>query len=226
MWEPTPEEIMKAVLIALCDHRKKSDALFIHGSPMDDPYINNGVLNMSANAVHVGMVPLIVLNGISEKTAREKHLCYPGYEPWARELINLGIDPPQILTIPACNHTAAESEALLKLAEQKSWRTLNIISAPHHQLRCFLQIIASMEKLGIDLDVYNLTFSLLGNTTREMKKPLLGGGEITGTIWDHIAAETQRIIKYAQKDGVGYTPHATIPEMLAYVKKRDKRNLS
>jgi hypothetical protein len=80
--------------------------------------------------------------------------------------------------------------------------------------------VASMEKLGINANVYNKTFHTM-DWKGQLSKPLLGGGEIKGLVMDHVAAEYERIVKYAQKGGIGYTRHATIQEMFEYLKKRN-----
>jgi hypothetical protein len=136
-------------------------------------------------------------------------------------LAHLDVPAINISLIPPAEHTAKESGEVLKLARERGWRTVTIASQPHHQLRCFLQIIELMGKMKFWINVYNLTSCYLPQT-RRMAKPLLGGGVLEGTIQDHIAGEYERILKYAQKDGDGFTPHATIPEALAYLDRRNR----
>ena len=102
---------------------------------------------------------------------------------------------------------------------------------PFHQLRCFLQMITLMEETGIWLKVYNRSFTLRGvDWQRSVKRAIRNGANLLGMtdmkepMEIHIAADYERIVKYAQDPaltGQQYTRHATIPEMFRYVAKRD-----
>ena len=55
------------------------------------------------------------------------------------------------------------------------------------------------------------------------EKGVLGGQSFRGTLVDaHIREEYERLIKYADKDGTGYTPHATLEELIDYYQWRDQ----
>lgn len=220
VWKPTSEETMKALLMVLCDEARKTDCLFWHGSPTNSTEHNFEAAKEIANLYHSYCTRTIIINGLSRRTCKERHLCYPGHEDFTNELEFAGVSPQNITAIPPANHTAAESETLLVMMKERGWESVTIVSQPHHQLRCFLQIIASMKKLGIFVSVYNRTSPKV-SWREPPKKPLLGGGEIDGTLVDHVQGEHDRIVKYADPTGTGYSLNATIPEMFEYLKTRD-----
>lgn len=222
MWHPSSEEMMKALLMVLTDTgiEAPTECLFWHGSPTNSRSHDRYAARSIAKFYRAGGTDNIVVNGMDGKTCKERNLCYPGHEMFIGELRSLGVAAEDITMIPPSNHTAAESENLLRMCLQRNWKSVTITSAPHHQLRCFLQIIASMTKLGIRVDAYNRTFYEV-DWREPLKKPLLDGGEIDGMLVDHVQAEHDRIVKYANADGVQFTKNATIPEMFDYLKTRE-----
>lgn len=219
-WEPTSAEMMKAMLAVLLDKEAATDCLFWHGSPTDSARQTRAQAGMIAHLDRTAWFGKVIINGLTGGTCNAKNLCYPGAEIFRAALVSLGVNDGDIIEIPPANHTAAESEALLKLMKDREWNSVAIVSQPHHQLRCFLQIIASMKKLGIPVAAYNRTPRNV-DWYESLKKPVLGGGEIDGTLADHVAAENERITKYADPTGTDYSLNATIPEMFEYLKTRD-----
>ncbi|MDO8467192.1 MAG: hypothetical protein Q7S83_03590 [bacterium] len=220
-WEPTSAEMMKAVLMVLMDKEKKTDCLFWHGSPTTSTAHNREAAITIGRFYKEKMTKNIFLNGHSHLVCSLRGLAYPGLEVFTDELERCGVRRDDISIIAGADHTAAESETLLKMMHDQDLRAVTIVTAPHHQLRCFLQIIASMKKLGIFVKAYNRTFHVV-DWSKPLAKPLLGGGTMDGTLVDHVQGEYDRIVKYAQKDGVDFTPNATIPEMFEYLRIRDE----
>jgi len=220
-WQPSADEIMKALLRVLCDEQKSADALFIHGLPTTDDFHNNQALATAVTAYQNGMAKNIVINGLTAGECEKLNLAYQGCDVWLSKLRKLGLASKDLIILPPSPHTAAESENLLRLAQSYKWKSLTITSMPHHQLRCFLAIVEAMSKLGVFLKVYNKTFYTM-NWAVEITKPVMGGGAIIGTVIKHVEEEFERIIRYAQPNGVGYTRHATIPEMFNYLAQRNR----
>ncbi len=220
-WEPTGAEMMKALLMVICDEERPTDCLFWHGSPTDSRLQNQSAAATIANLYKVGGTRNIIVNGLNEKTCREKDFPYPGYEIFMNELAAVSVQRKDIIVMPPALHTAAESENLLRLMKERGWKSVTITSAPQHQLRCFLQIIDSMKRLGIYVRAYNRTSQKV-SWREPLKKTVLGGGEIGGTLIDHVQAEYDRIVKYADPTGTGYSMNATIPEMFEYLKAREE----
>jgi len=217
--EPKALEMMQAMLFVLCDEEKKSDALFLHGR---GDLVEEG-LTLAYDLFRRGLTPKIVINGLTAEKCKELNLDYAGHEGWIDILEKIGARREDVLLLPPSNHTGEESENLVSMAKEQGWKTLTIVAAPYHQLRCFLQIIAAILKSDVDLDVYNQTLHNV-NWDKHVTKILMGGGAITGTRLDQIAGEYERILKYTKWGDIRFTRHATISEMLAYMEQRNKRN--
>ena len=144
-----------------------------------------------------GRVEKIVLNGLTWKQCRDKNLSYEGYEPWREKLIKLGVEEEHIVVMTASSHTGVEASNFLGLAKENGWGSLLISSFPHHQLRCFLTIVAQMQSLG-RRKVYNLTFGGI-RVTYPMKKPVmagktvLGSGDVSGAFELHMEEEFKKL---------------------------------
>ena len=169
----------------------------------------------------------LVVNGLTGEECDELNVAYTGLENWLEKLGTFGVQSYSVELLHNAPNTAAESKMLLLMAREKGWATLTIMSYPYHILRCFLQIISLMEESGIWLRVHCQTFQEV-EWTRPMAKPVMKGAEpVFGKLPEHIAAEFQRIITYAQEPPLEngkpkYTRHATIPEMFGYLERREE----
>jgi len=226
-WQPTVAEIVAGYIAVLTDNCQPTDALFIHASP-GDPKLDAKELSAAFAAYSISS-DNIVLNGLTAKRCQKLNLAYCGYEKWRKLFIRRGIRQEAIVLLPPSKHTGEESANLLLLARAKGWKSVTIMAYPYHLLRCFLQIVAAMEKLQIRLRVYARTFKLGGDDwQRQMTRIVMGGTNVlgnttvNGSMIDHIASELERVVKYAQEGG-NFTRHATIPELFEYLAKRDKR---
>jgi hypothetical protein len=228
-WQPTAEEMMVAQIVALSDRipQNSVDMCFIHGAPIRDDSADNLLVDeISAFHKNHGRPP-ILLNGLTQEQCRSKTLAYDGWQSyWDRLLVN-NVEEDKIDLLPASWHTAAESTALLELSRKEGYEMICIASHPHHQLRCFLTIVALMDRMEYWPKVYNVTHRGLP-WMHAMKKPVLTGSgpDVEGTLKDHILGEYDRIVRYAQPPGRKpdgspmFTRHATIPEMFTYLDRR------
>ncbi len=212
-----PLKLSKATLLVHRDKRPKTDAVFIHGSSINSPELDNVLLKLGALIAREQQCP-VVINGISERECTEKKLAYPGYEVWKDKLEALGVN---ILTIPRSPHTAAESDAILDLAVEKGWKSVTIMAFPTHILRCMLQMVFCQKRKGMTMPVYARTLETV-DWQMPAKKTVLGGGVEEGLLLDQVESEYTRLVKYMDKDGQGFTPHATLEELLAFMQERDK----
>lgn len=214
------KSMMEVSLLVFMDKKKTTDALFIHGSSVKDPQLDNKILTLGAKLLHDGSTKNLVINGLSQEICTEKDLAYPGVEPWRVILESLGVS--FVHQIQPSLHTAAESENLVDLAIWNNWSSITIMALPHHLIRCMCQIVYFLhQKNATHIKVYTRTFDDI-DWLVHASKPVLGTGKsIEGTLYDHIEAEFQRIEKYMDPTGKGYTPHATLEEVIEYIKKRD-----
>ena len=220
-WKPDAIGMLQVMLRVLCDKQVRTDAVFIHGSSIQDATLDDEMLRMAASLYHAGLTRHVVINGDTAANCAAHGTVYPGYEIWSKKLEGANVKRKDIfLTHPAL-HTAEESLNLMALVKAHGWGNLTLVAFPHQILRCMLQFVSVMKWAGLTLPVYASTLRH-SDWQRPAFKSVLGGGEIRGTYFDHIAAEFERVVRYAKTGpGVKHTPHATIPELLEYLYLRD-----
>jgi len=210
--------------MTVCDRRPgHTDAVFVHGSPAMSDEIDQLLLKEAVTMVRSGQARDLVINGLTDEQCwpNGQRLAYPGSDTWRRWLNELGYPSP-ILT-SAAPHTAAESDAVIALARERGWSTVTIMSYPHHILRCMLQMVFCLERARSPLKVYTRTIIGKIDWLAVLEKGVLNSVPFRGVLGDvHIEQELARVEKYADKDGTGYTPHATLEELIAYFGQRDR----
>jgi hypothetical protein len=223
------KEIFMAAVVVLSDILPIScDAMFIHGAPIRDDDLDYQLLDTASNLYIDNDVNNVVINGLKEADCRAKNLAYRGCEPWRNSLLE-EVDDNHIFVLPPSDNTAIESYNLLLLAKEKGWENLIICSHPHHLLRCFLQIVAEMNKMDFFPNVYCKPGGGI-NWNRLCEKPVLKGGtgftgDEKGPYHEMVGKEFERVVTYGQqppmKDGKpAFIRHATLPEMFEYLKRR------
>ncbi len=227
-WMPTHADVMAATVLVLSEEPVQSDTLFIHGS-QGDAELDELETVQAGEFFYNGFCKRVVLNGLTAEVCKELNLAYRGYEVFLEGLTErMSIPMENIQLLVPSNNTAAESENLLTLARECGWKTITVMSYPHHQLRCFLQIVEAMRKLDIRVRAYNQSFRLKDSLWhKSMTKAVMAGGaaggvSVVGELRDHVSAEFARIVKYGQKKSAGFIPHATIEEAFAYIREREK----
>lgn len=233
-WRPTPAELVKAHDQVAYDRLPPAfDAVFVHGAPLRDDDTDVALLTHVVNAIDGRCPrPRVVLNGLTAEQCREGGIAYAGYEGWMRLLCSLGVGSGQIDLLPDAWHTAAEADALMRYAIAAGHDQIVVATYNHHALRSMLSMVAAMDRAGVKLPVFALAAPpiLLG---RQFAKPVMkdgtgATGDVVGTIEDHIVAENERIVMYAQAPPLGdggrptFTPHATIPQLYEYLEWRDR----
>lgn len=163
----------------------------------------------------------VVINGMTDADSQPggQRLAYPGSDTSRKMLDGWGYR--DYLMIAPSKHTAAECDALIALARENTWTRVSVMSQPHHILRCMEQMVFCLDRAGSDLKVYAMTLPGM-NWQKVAEKGVLNGVPFSGTLIDaHAREEFERTIKYADRDGTGYTPHATLEELIAYYERRD-----
>lgn len=216
-----PLSYARASLLVLLDKRPKTDGVFVHGSPTANDEIDTSLLEMAVSMTKSGETDNLVINGLTDEACylSGRRLAYPGCDTWGRTIQGFGLS--KFLKILPSLHTAAESDNLIKLALEMGWKNLVVMSYPHHILRCMLQMVFCLKRAGSDLKVYTRTLPSIDWQICS-EKTVLGRASFQGTLIDvHVREEYERLIKYADKDGTGYTPHATLEELIDYCQWRD-----
>ena len=129
-------------------------------------------------------------------------------------------------------HTPAECFNVIKMAEEKGWKSITVMSFPFHILRVAAQWVYCLEhgedkqkrEKPVELKVYFTTLETV-DWGMPAEKTILGGGVVKGIFFDHIKDEIERITRYmnpAGEDEKGkFTPNSTLEELIAYIRRRD-----
>lgn len=227
----------QAIALTLTDLRKKTDAVFLHGVPVIDESLFDLVIAMFND----GQAGKIVINGLPDEMSISSGSqdSYAGSDTWVAIFEKRGIGGI-LKTLPS-NHTASESENILRLAEEHGWESITIVSYPYHILRCMLQIVFFLNAYNVNLKVYARTLSAF-DWQMSFERKVLNGESFSGMAWEaHMRQEYDRLVRYADRkcfmsssggkaraESAGpdyirtHTPHATLEELVAYYQRRDK----
>jgi|SRR3989338_679521 len=147
-----------------------------------------------------GYAPIVAIVG---SDTRRDYGSFPGTE--IREaLLECGVPSSSIHLEEIAPHTKAEAVRAMELAKERKWRTILIVTSPHHQYRAFLTFLQSMKDAGLSLTLVNVCAPL----SWEEDTPW-------GQRKDHLEVELQKIRDYGLRGDV-----ATYEEGLEYLKER------
>ena len=142
---------------------------------------------------------------------------YPGFSSWTNELNKSGIQSNDIVGVELMKtnslNTLIESEAIIKYAAQKKYRSLYVVSSPFHQLRAFMTLVTVALRYYPEI----LIFSYTGISLPWLDKVVHSQGTLSGTRKDIIKAEFERIEKYKQKGDL-----SSEIKIIEYLNKRDR----
>src|SRR5262249_24762405 len=155
--EPSALDMMRSMYVALGDLTPtRCDAHFVHGAPAAEEHHYRRLLQTVAHHYRTRTVGAVVINGLSVDECKRQNQAYRGFEIYREILTDFGVPEQCIELLPPSRHTAAESSNLLDMARVRGWHNLVVSSLPHHQLRCFLQIVALIAR-PYWCKVYNMT---------------------------------------------------------------------
>ncbi len=142
---------------------------------------------------------------------------YPGFSSWTDELIKSGIQSNDIVGVELLKtnslNTLIESEAIIKYAAQKKYRSLYVVSSPFHQLRAFMTLVTVALRCYPEIRIFSYT----GISLPWLEKVVHSQGTLFGTRKDILKAEFERIEKYKQKGDL-----SSEIEIIEYLDKRDR----
>jgi hypothetical protein len=228
--EPSALDMMRSMYVALGDLTPtRCHAHFVHGAPAAEEHHCRRLLQAVAHHYRTCTVGVVVINGLSVDECKRQNQGYRGFEIYRDILTDFGVPEQCIEHLPPSRHTAAESSNLLDMARVRGWQNLIVSSLPHHQLRCFLQIVALIAH-PYWCKVYNMTIGGISLMSTVSKPAWIDSQwpSVSAPLLDHFEEEFKRILLYAEEpnviDGVAeFSRHATISEALAYVRWRDSQ---
>jgi len=118
------------------------------------------------------------------------------------ELIRLGVPKNKILFEETAPHTRGEAERAMDMAKEHAWRSILIVTSPHHQYRAYLTFLKAMRDAKLSVKLVNAPADL------SMSEELPWGRRA-----DLLPNEFDKIAEYQQKGHV-----ASYEEGVAYLR--------
>lgn len=135
-----------------------------------------------------GFAPMIAIVGSADNRA---YGSIPSREV-RDEMTRLGAPSSIILFEDAVGaHTRAEADRAMELAKERDWKTILIVTSPHHQYRAFLTLLRAMQDAKLDLVLVNAVAPLSWTDETPWGKRV-----------DLLQQEFDRISQYQKKDDV------------------------
>ncbi len=145
-----------------------------------------------------GYAPLV---GIVGNDTRREYGSFPSTEV-REELLKRGVPATAVYLEEVAPHTKAEAKRAMELAREKSWKTMLILTSPHHHCRAFLTFLKAMRDARMELSLVNAVAPL----SMDESTPW-------GTRRELLAREFDKIEEYRKQGDV-----ASFEEGIAYLK--------
>ena len=146
-----------------------------------------------------GLAPTIAMVGSADDRS---YGSFPSREV-RDEMFRLGLPASALHFEEAGPHTRGEAERAMALARERSWKTILIVTSPHHQYRVFLTFLKAMRDARLDITLVNAVASL------PWDEPLPWG-----TRRELLTREFDKIDEYRKKGDV-----ASYEEGIAYLRE-------
>lgn len=208
-------EMMQALSIVLSHQlpRIPADALFVHA--LND--LEEDLLAF-ANKLHsTGIVRKVVLNGSTAEECERVQIDYRGRERWELLAEQVGIPSQYILWTPTALHTYAEAEAVQRICSENGWKTLIVVGAPYHILRCTLTQLGAMKRLGCARNLFPATLRGF-DWWHVVTKKIMGGSSFTKSRLDMLDEELERIHRYQEKGDC-----VSLAELIGHFRLQDRQ---
>lgn len=131
------------------------DALFFHGRSYHD---HNGLFEIINELYQKGEIKFIVLPGSEGERfgSNKPREASPGKTVYTMTLEYYGIPRENILISDRAHHTKAENDAFLKLAKERGWKSVAVLTQPHQILRAMLGLVKTMQTQEFFVKAYPL----------------------------------------------------------------------
>jgi uncharacterized SAM-binding protein YcdF (DUF218 family) len=137
----------KDEFVALLDKQsiKKGDVIFLLEG---DGYYR---VPYAAELFKGGFARLIAIVGNDERPTYGSFISHKVKD----KLVEAGVPERAIFCEETSANTKEEAERAMELARERNWRTMLIVTSPHHQYRAFLTFLHAMKKSGLSLKLIN-----------------------------------------------------------------------
>lgn len=210
-------EIARLLLMTTCDLAPREHAprvAYIFAQTSDN---QASVLEKGALLYRGGIVNTLAL--CDGETAHG----YPGYQNWRTELLLLGVQPKDIVSVlvDVGVNTFSEATALVKHcrwqhfhSSKHNWDSIYIVAPPFHQLRAFISVVSVALHGYPEFRIYNQP----GNSFDWHERVRHSQGTLEATRQELIDTELERIERYYEKGDL-----VSLAEVFKYLKQRDQR---
>lgn len=188
-------QAVQATTVLLSDEPLATiDTTFFHARAWED---DDGLFLLTSQLYHSHKTNSIAINGgeggLPGSTIGGQN--WPGWKHYVTKLQVSGVRGVDICVTDPAKNTKEENEMFLMLAMQKEWRSAVIIGQPHHILREFLGMIASMRDHAYWMRIY-----AAAPRTVDWTKLVYGSPSVLLTPrLEHIFQELERIPRYQAK---------------------------
>ncbi|MCB0166162.1 MAG: YdcF family protein [Anaerolineae bacterium] len=202
--------MIELLIRTLCDIQPPviADGAYLFGQTVDN---QQSVFETGVDLLDHGLTKKLLISAAGMISG------YPGLTAWKRDLVALGVDAADIIAIePTTNtilHTLIEAESLVSYLKTENCKTVVLVSAPFHQLRCFMTVVSVALKEMPELRIYNQ----VGGTLPWHETVSHSQGTLQLKRSDLIESELRRIDTYQQKGDLAETQ-----AVFNYLIKRDK----
>lgn len=104
-------------------------------------------VSKAAELYHAGHAPFIVVTSSADDWDY-------GSLPSSKllpKLLELGVREEHIISEETAGHTREEAESTLKIARERDWKTLLLVTTGYHQYRAFLTWVKALHDMGLDI---------------------------------------------------------------------------
>ncbi len=154
----------------------------------------------SASLFKRGFAPLVAIVG---NDTRREYGSF-GSDEVRDEMIERGVPEESIHLEQVGSNTKAEAERAMILAKEKGWKTILVVTSPHHQYRAFLTFLKAIQNARLDVNLVNAAADLSMTESTPW-----------GRRADLLEQEFARIAEYQKKGDV-----ASYEDGIKYLRKR------
>lgn len=205
--------MIELLIRTLCDSPppKAAEGTYLFGQTIDN---QQSVFETGIELLQQGLTKKLLISGAGIISG------YPGLAAWEQDLVALGVDAADIIAIEPITdtilHTLIEAESLVRYLKTNNWKTVMLVSAPFHQLRCFMTVVSVALREMPELQIYNQ----VGTTLPWHETVTHSQGTLHLKRSDFIESELRRIDTYQQKGDLAKTQ-----AVFNYLLQRDQRQI-
>lgn len=176
--------------------RGRVDAIFFHTRARDD---DDDLFEIAADFYHYGQVKSIIFTG-SDGQGMDNipKGGWPGQDAYLKRFKKLGVPRRVILLSRIARNTREENHEFLKIAKERRFKKIAILTQAHQLLRATAGLIAEIRQEHYPLQIY-----CIAPKNTDWQKIVRGSqGKNPKKRLDHAEDEYHRVVKYTRKGDI------------------------